>query len=141
MRIYCKVCDKAAEFVDTGEYAENWHPKQKIYKCSECGTEVIIGYQIRQYLTKERISIPQPSPKCKSINVKFHYTEPDFGDAWKCKDCGNIFPGWGKKIPNHLENISVFSGDINPGKIKFVPSDNPLIYSCYTCKNYERRTE
>lgn len=125
IRLNCKVCGKTTEFEDTKEYAENWHPKQKIYRCTKCGVEMLISFSIRQYLTKERSSIPQPCPACKSVNVKFHYTEPDYGDGWKCEDCGNVFPGWGKEIPKHFP-------------ISFYPAISELYrYSDY--KNYERR--
>ena len=99
-KVYCKVCEKTTEWKDTETVLPDWHPKTTAYKCTECGTEAVMRTTVLQYLTKERKSIPQPCPKCKSVNVKFHYTEPDYGDAWKCLDCETIFPGWGKTIPS-----------------------------------------
>lgn len=32
-------------------------------------------------------------------DFEFHYTEPDYGDAWKCKNCGTIVTGSGDPIP------------------------------------------
>jgi len=41
-------------------------------------------------------------PKCGSTDSEFRYTEPTYGDWWKCKKCGTEFPGDQKRYDEFM---------------------------------------
>jgi len=42
-------------------------------------------------------------PHCGSKDVEFRYTEPAYGDWWKCKKCEEEFPGDQKLYDKFME--------------------------------------
>ncbi|MHA1590439.1 MAG: hypothetical protein ACTSVA_07530, partial [Candidatus Njordarchaeales archaeon] len=62
-----------------------------VYRCKNCGLIILDCGGIMN--KDETRCIPRLCPNCGSNNVEFYYTEPDYGDAWKCLDCGRVFGG------------------------------------------------
>jgi len=46
--------------------------------------------------------LPRPCPACGSEKGQFGYTEPSYGDAWKCGGCGLLFTGWNNSAAKYL---------------------------------------
>jgi len=95
--VKCPRCG-GGEFENLGrKYDDKWFDTHgflysgNAYRCRNCGLIVLDCEWVMN--RDETRCIPRPCPNCGSNNVEFYYTEPDYGDAWKCLDCGRVFGG------------------------------------------------